>query len=256
MEYEMFIKAIGEYIEIDLTKYKRPQMERRINSLMCSQGFSNYQEYLNNIKKDDSCLSKFLDHLTINVSEFYRNPSQWEIIKQLILPQIVEVNPSPRFWSAGCATGEEPYSLAMLIRESSAAIKPLILATDIDEQVLIKAVNGVYTERSVANVSPAILTEYFEKKEDKYHIKEEIKKMIKFRTHDLLKDTYHCNFDLILCRNVLIYFTGDTRKMLYKRFHDALRPGGILFTGSTEQIFKASQIGREAIASFFYKRVS
>ena len=108
----------------------------------------------------------------------------------------------------------------------------------------------------MANVPLNNINNYFIKKGDSYHIKEEIKKMVTFKGHNLLKDIFQRNFDLILCRNVLIYFTGETRKMLYERFHDALRPGGILFTGSTEQIFKASQIGMEAVASFFYKRVS
>lgn len=257
MEFEMFLQAIGEYTRIDLAKYKRTQMERRIRSLMRSQGLTDYREYLLIIKKDAGSLNRFLEHLTINVSEFFRNPPQWEILKETILPEILKRDNPPKIWSAGCAAGEEPYSLAMLMRRLAPEInKPLILATDIDEHILIKAGSGVYKERSVANVPSNLIKKYFVQKGDSYHIKEEIKKMVIFKEHDLLKDPFHRNFDLILCRNVLIYFTRETRKELYKRFHDALRPqGGILFTGSTEQIFKASQIGMEAVASFFYKRV-
>jgi len=256
MDFDNFIDIIGKTIGIDLTKYKRTQMERRINSLMRSQGYTNYQDYYHKLKEDPCCRAKFIDHLTINVSEFFRNSGQWHVLEHTILPEIINNNPVPKFWSAGCATGEEPYSLAIILKELFPHIKPIIIATDIDDNILASAKQAIYKERSVVNVPPSYLAKYFIKKGDSYQLKQEIKNMVTFKKHDLLKDPFFCHCDLILCRNVLIYFTEEARNNLYQRFQDALRPGGILFTGSTEQIFKASQLGMEAVASFFYKKIS
>lgn len=256
MEFEKFIKKTGEIIGIDLTRYKRTQMERRINSLMNSQGFISYQEYLRKLQDDPNCRDKFIDHLTINVSEFFRNTGQWNVLQQSILPEIINKKKVPKFWSAGCATGEEPYSLAILLKEMLPNVRLKILATDIDDKILLTAKKGIYHERSVANVPRLYLTKYFIKEGETYHINSDIKDMVTFKKHDLLKDHFASNFDLILCRNVLIYFTEETRNSLYRRFHDALCHGGVLFTGSTEQIFKASQLGMEAVASFFYRKIS
>lgn len=257
MNYELFIRKIGQFTGRDLTYYRRHQIERRINSLMRSQGFNNYYEYLNILKKDCTQLEKFFSHLTINVSEFYRNPIQWEILSNRILPELLKINPQIKTWSAGCATGEEPYTLALIMHEKMKDSFPQILATDIDEKALEKAREGIYHEKTVANVPKVLLARYFEKKEKEfYRIKEEIKKLVKFRRHDLFRDTFGSNFDLIICRNVVIYFTEKAKNMLYRRFLEALRPGGVLFTGSTEQIFHSSQFGLETVASFFYRKTA
>jgi len=256
MDYEIFIKKIEKFTGIGLTSYKRPQMERRINSLMRTQGFRNYFEYHCALQKDPLQLEKLLNHLTINVSEFYRNPPQWEILKTRILPELLKVNPRPKTWSAGCATGEESYTLALILRENVSCSFPRILATDIDEKALAKAKVGVYQEKAIMHVPKDQLVKYFFRDGDAYQIKEEIKRLVNFQRHDMLKEPFGSLFDLILCRNVVIYFTEEAKNMLYQRFRDALRPGGVLFTGSTEQIFQASQLGLEAVASFFYRRVS
>lgn len=255
MEFEIFIRKIGDFTGINLTKYKRPQMQRRITSLMRLEGFSDYGEYLRELKRKELCLEKFINHLTINVSEFYRNPSQWELLKEQILPDIIKSNPAVKIWSAGCAAGEEPYTLAIMLREYFPNVRPQILATDIDKGVLLQAKEGIYKSRAVVNVPQYQLRKYFSKiQEDACQVKNEIKKMVVFRRHDLLKDTFPARCDLIICRNVMIYFTEEAKKILYRMFSDALRPGGVLFTGSTEQIFQASRIGLEAVASFFYKK--
>ncbi|KUK32545.1 MAG: Chemotaxis protein methyltransferase CheR [Thermoanaerobacterales bacterium 50_218] len=255
MEYEVFIKKVSQITGIDLKNYKRHQLERRIRSLMRAQGVESYLDYLVLLKRDSFQLKKLVDHLTINVSEFYRNPLQWKILKEEILPELLKTNPCLRTWSAGCATGEEPYTLALVLKEKIRNPFPKILATDVDEDALAKAREGVYPERAVVNVPRDQLRKYFEKEGDKYRISEEIKNLVEFRRHDLLRDPFRRNFDLILCRNVVIYFTEEAKNNLYRRFRNALRPGGILFTGSTEQIFRASELGLEAVASFFYRRV-
>lgn len=254
MDYELFIKKIGDLTGIDLACYKRPQMERRITSLMRSQGFSGYREYLQVLKREPEQLDRFLNHLTINVSEFYRNPNQWEILQERVLPEILRLNPRPKTWSAGCAAGEEPYTLAMLLREAVADPLPRILATDIDQRALSRAQAGVFQERSLEHLPPYFVKKYFQRVGDTYQIVDDLKKMIIFKKHNLLRDPFDHNFDLILCRNVMIYFTGEARETLYRRFRAALKPGGVLFTGSTEQLFQASRLGMRVISSFFYQR--
>lgn len=255
MEFEIFIRKIGDFTGINLTKYKRPQMQRRITSLMRLEGFADYGEYLRELKGNGLCLKKFINHLTINVSEFYRNPSQWDLLKEQILPEIIKFNPAVKIWSAGCATGEEPYTLAIMLREHFPKARPRILATDIDEGVLLQAKEGIYKSRALVNVPPHQLRKYFLRmQEDACQVKDEIKKMVVFRRHDLLKDYFPARCDLIICRNVMIYFTEEAKSALYRMFSDALRPGGVLFTGSTEQIFQAPRIGLEAVASFFYRK--
>lgn len=254
MDYEFFIRKVREFTGIDLTSYKRTQMERRITSLMRAQGFQGYREYLDVLKKDHLQLEKFLNHLTINVSEFYRNPGQWDILAQKILPEILKRYPHPKTWSAGCATGEEAYTLAMLLRERVKGYFPRILATDIDEKALEKAKAGIYQERAVEHLPPYYLKKYFIKTGEHYQVIDDVKKLVDFQKHDLLSDPFDTDYNLILCRNVVIYFTNEAKDTLYRRFSDALRPGGILFTGSTEQIFLASQLGLKAISPFFYQK--
>ncbi|MGB9792470.1 MAG: CheR family methyltransferase [Thermacetogeniaceae bacterium] len=254
MDYELFVKKVREVVGIDLASYKRPQMERRITSLMRAQGFHSFREYLDVLKRDPAQKEKFINHLTINVSEFYRNPAQWDVLAKKILPEILKRNPQPKTWSAGCATGEESYTLAMLLREKIRGYFPRVLATDIDEKALEKAKAGIYQKRAVENLPPYLLRKYFVKVGEQYQVIDELKELVNFKKHDLLKDPFDTNFDLILCRNVVIYFTNEAKDFLYRRFSEALRPGGILFTGSTEQIFSASQLGLKPVSPFFYQK--
>lgn len=254
MEYELFIKKIGNFIGLDLKNYKRHQLERRIKSLMRAQGIESYAEYYLFLKKDDLQLKKLLDHLTINVSEFYRNPTQWRVLEEKIFPELLKKNYHLTIWSAGCATGEEPYTIALILKEKRISSK--IYATDIDKAALNKAKEGFYNSRAVVNVPANQLDKYFVKEEDGYRIKREIKNLVTFQCQDMLSNPFKKKFDLILCRNVVIYFTEEAKDNLYKNFYNALVTGGVLFTGSTEQIFQASALGLEAVASFFYKKIS
>ncbi|MBC9785059.1 protein-glutamate O-methyltransferase CheR [Heliobacterium chlorum] len=254
-EYELFIKKVHAKSGLDLGNYKRPQMERRIRTLMRSQGVNDLLSYFNLIDKDAEQYRKFIDHLTINVSEFFRNPGQWDVLTNKILPLLLKENPQLKVWSAGCSTGEEPYSLAMTMMESRCDLRNKVLATDIDKEVLRKAQLGIYSAKSLANMSPEMVKKYFDDQGGGFfRVKDEVKRQVKFQQQNLLKDSFESNFDLILCRNVVIYFTEETKTMLYKRFHQAMRKGGILFTGSTEQIFQARELGLTTAATFFYQK--
>ncbi len=252
--YETFLQDLRRKKGLDLSGYKRPQMERRINSLMRSLKITDYSAYLDLLEREIQHWRKFVDTLTINVSEFYRNPAQWEVLESKILPEMLAKTNSLKLWSAGCSTGEEPYTLVMILLNRFPNASFSLLATDVDDEVMTKAKTGLYNDKSVANLPKFYLTRYFTKQDNTYLIADDVKKRVKFMKHNLLTDVFDRNFDLILCRNVVIYFTEESKSELYRKFYAALKPGGILFTGSTEQIFQAREIGYTLVSSFFYKR--
>lgn len=252
--YEMFLLDLQRRKGIDLTGYKRPQMERRINSLMRSLKIEDYKIYLDFMEKEPQHWRKFVDTLTINVSEFYRNPPQWEVLEKKILPDLLTKSSSLKLWCAGCSTGEEPYTLAMVMMTLFPSVRFSLLATDIDEEVLKKASIGEYNEKSLTNLPKQYISKFFTQSGTNFTISQEVKRQVKFMKHNLLKESFDTNFDLILCRNVVIYFTEESKSDLYRKFYAALKPGGILFTGSTEQIFQAREIGYSLVSSFFYQR--
>ncbi|NSW82013.1 MAG: protein-glutamate O-methyltransferase CheR [Syntrophothermus sp.] len=254
--WDWFIKKFHEKSGIDLAAYKRPQMERRIGSFMRSVDARNYASFIKVLENDPVVYRKFLDHLTINVSEFFRNSNHWDILRKDIMPALIRQRAQVRAWSAGCSTGEEPYSLALLFQEHFPQRFEKILATDIDQDALEKAKTGLYLPKSLQAVPQAWVKKYFEEVNGYFRIKDELKNCVRFERHDLLKDRYPSNMDLILCRNVVIYFTEEAKEKLYRRFVDALRPGGVLFIGSTEQIFKAREIGLKSVATFFYEKAA
>lgn len=252
--WEWFIKNFQILSKIDLNAYKRPQMERRINSFMRSVNCGDYNTFISTLKTDKEIYRKFVEHITINVSEFFRNPNHWNIMEEKVVPLLRKERKSLKIWSAGCSTGEEAYSLAMLSKEIHLNIDGKILATDIDNEVLNRAASGVYSEKAVQGVPMDYLKRYFVKEDNNYRVTQEIKNLIKFQHQDLLKDKFPKDYDLILCRNVVIYFTEETKEKLYRKFAEALRSKGVLFIGSTEQIFQAKELGLKSIATFFYQK--
>lgn len=243
---------------INLNSYKHQQMKRRLDMLLKNNNVSDYRQYFQLIEEDKDKFQEFLDKITINVSEFFRNPNQFFLLRDRILPELYNTNGPLKIWSAACSTGEEPYSIAMLIKETGIKLRDKLLATDIDKKVLQKAIAGEYNSKNTTNIPPSFIKKYFkiENSKETYLIKNEIKEMVKFRHHNLLRDDFDNNYDLIVCRNVVIYFTDETKQQLYKRFHKSLKPGGILFTGNTELIFDSKTIGFNPIATFFYQKIS
>jgi chemotaxis protein methyltransferase CheR len=158
-------------------------------------------------------------------------------------------------WSAGCSIGAEPYSLAIIMKEMTPTTRHRILASDLDIEILAKAKRGVYTDNELKAITPQRLAKYFDKVEDdKFAVKSDIKSCIEFKRHNLLKDPFENNFDLILCRNVVIYFTEEAKDQLYANFFRALKPGGILFVGATEAILNFRKLGYTSFQPFFYQK--
>lgn len=253
-DYQEFIANIKNLTGIDLSLYKEAQMKRRLTSLYEKKGLRSFQDFFREIKKDKALLHEFLDRMTINVSEFYRNYKRWEILEKKIMPKIVAKNKRPKIWSAACSTGEEPYTLAMIMSGLIPIQDISITATDIDENALIRAKMGQYHERALNEVPDAVKRKFFEKDGDFYQVSDEIKKTVTFKKHNLLAEPFSGPYDLIVCRNVLIYFTEEAKDKLYSKFSSALRSDGIFFVGSTEQIFNPGVYQFETEDTFFYRK--
>jgi chemotaxis protein methyltransferase CheR len=291
-DYIEFKNRIKRKTGIDLNLYKQQQMHRRLLSLLERSQSGNFLDYFTFLEKNVDEWQVFLDRMTINVSELFRNPEKWEVLRRPILTEwLTDARPAagttPRglkVWSAGCSYGAEPYSLALLLDQAVPNARHTIHATDLDRTILAKAREGQFTRADVKNVAPALLERYFtlmtarggeaargtlplvsaartadaermaHTLEAAYQVKDEIRRRITFLQQNLLADRFEDGFDLICCRNVVIYFTDEAKATLYKRFHDALRPGGVLFVGGTERIFNAREMGFEMPLPFFYRR--
>ncbi|WP_307255683.1 CheR family methyltransferase [Oikeobacillus pervagus] len=254
-DYGDFIISVKRKTGIDLSLYKEAQMKRRLTSLYEKRGFHSFKEFFEAMAKDRNLLNEFLDRMTINVSEFYRNAKRWEVLEKKILPRLLSENKRLKIWSAACSTGEEPYTIAIILSQFVPLSEISILASDIDENAIQKAKMGVYSERSLAEVPSHMKKKYFRKEGDYFVLAEEIKRTVMFRKQNLLADHFDSNFDLIVCRNVLIYFTEEAKDILYHKFNQALKPGGVFFVGSTEQIFTPSIYRFETEDTFFYRKI-
>lgn len=255
-DYELFKSQIFRLTAIDLSSYKERQMKRRIDALITKHGFKGYEEFVKAIEKDKALYDSFVAYLTINVSEFYRNPEQWKVLETVFLPDLIKKTGQLKIWSAACSTGDEPYSLVMLLSRYLPLNKIKIYATDIDAQILDKARMGIYSDKSLAGLPSEFRDKYFKKINDKaFKIDDSIKKCVEFSRHNLLKDPYLKDCDLIVCRNVLIYFTEEAKYEIFKKFNAALKKGGILFVGSTEQIIQAQELNFKSVKPFFYEKL-
>ena len=255
LDYEGFKAAVLRLTSIDLSAYKEAQMKRRIDTLIRKHNIDGYDAFVTALKSDKELFEEFVNYLTINVSEFYRNPDQWELMDKTFIPELISrFGTRLKVWSAACSTGDEPYSLVMALSRHIPLSNIKIVATDIDKQVIAQAKDGIYAEKSIASVPADLKAKYFKKNGSFYEISNEIKSRVEFKEHNLLKDPYPMGCNLIVCRNVLIYFTEEAKTAVYEKFNKALAPEGILFIGSTEQIMNHKGIGYERRNSFFYQK--
>ena len=208
------------------------------------------------MKKNKDALIKLRNFLTINVSEFFRDIEQFNILKTKVLPELLSRNPSLRVWSSGCSHGGEPYSIAILLEEIAPGRHHRVLGTDIDDETLTRAcAGGPYSSADVANVVAKYLLKYFTRSDDQYYVSSDLKHKVEWKRQNLLSETFERNFDLIVCRNVVIYFTDEAKDSLYKGFHHSLNPSGNLFIGATETLLNASSLGFERLHNCFYRKL-
>lgn len=254
MEFLEFKKRIYRQFGLNLEGYKEKQLKRRIVSLMQSQGLDDFNTYFGMLAKDEEQLLKFLDKVTINVSEFFRNPEIFKVLETKMFPEMLKEKPRLKIWSAACSNGSEPYSIAIILEELTPGVRHQIEATDIDRKILETAKKGYFEERFLKNVSQARLSKFFTPEEKGFSLKDEIKNRVQFRHHDLLLDNYGRNYDLIVCRNVTIYFTNEAQDLLYRKFWEALNPGGYLFIGATENMLRYRELNYEKSTPWFYRK--
>lgn len=253
-DWELFKEKLFAKSNINLNDYKPAQMQRRISNLMTRHGKATYMDFFRLIETDAKLYKDFIDYLTINVTEFFRTPEKFVELENKVIPDLLTANPRLNIWSAGCSIGAEPYSLAMILLEKTPTVKHRILATDLDAEMLTKAKNGVYSANELKNMPPVRLSKYFRESAGFHHLQESVKERVEFQRHNLLLDKFESGFDLILCRNVVIYFTEEAKDALYRRFFAALKPGGVLFVGGTEAILNFREIGFQHYVPFFYKK--
>ena len=255
-DYEWFKKAVYDLTKIDLNSYKEKQMKRRIDTLIGKYDVKGYDGFAELIKKDREALDSFVSYLTINVSEFFRNADQWNLMDKEMVPELMsKFGKNLKIWSAACSTGDEPYTIVMMLSKHMPLNQISVLATDLDAVVLAKAKAGIYDKKEVAGVPAEFKTKYFEETADgKMKVSDEIKSRVTFKQADLLRDPYPKDCHLRVCRNVLIYFTEEAKDEIFRKYYDSLAPGGILFIGSTEQIINYKEMGYVRKNSFYYER--
>ena len=229
----------------DFSMYKKNTVYRRIERRMSIHQINRIAAYVRYLQENSQEVELLFKELLIGVTSFFRDEAAWEHLRQKAIPALLTGHPAGRAlraWSAGCSTGEEAYSLAMVFKEAVEQVKPAenftlqIFATDLDRETIDKARQGVYPANIAADVSPERLKRFFIKEDNGYRIVKEIREMVTFATQNVIMDPPFTKLDILICRNLLIYLTPELQKKLLPLFHYSLNPGGVLFLGSAETI--------------------
>jgi chemotaxis protein methyltransferase CheR len=254
-EYVAFCVGVRKLTGVDLLQYKRGQMERRIRSFAGRRGVERLSEYLELLARSQEELDSFRDRMTINVSQLWRNPEQWARLARLVLPELTRRTRIDA-WSAGCSYGAETYTLAAVCADASPGVRVKIRATDIDVQAIARAREGRFSAEDARTAPPDALGRWFERDADGWRARAALRTSLDFEVGDLLRMRFpHASYDLVLCRNVVIYFTDEVRDDLHRRFAESLRPGGYFVIGSTERVTAPRELGLEPTAPFFYRKI-
>lgn len=247
-DFELLKDIIQRERGFNCKNYKDTTLKRRISVRMNVNKINSYKDYIRLLINNRGEYDKLIDVLTINFTEFFRDKEAYEVIREEILPELIERKRREgkkviTIWSAGCAAGEEPYSIAITIRELLGdGLKDFIVsinATDIDDKSLEDARRGIYEKDVIKNVSPELLEKYFDKVCDYYRIKDNVRSMVNFDKNDLITGKPLRYQDAIFCRNVFIYFSRDTQKELFDMFYDSLNKKGYLIIGKTETMHES-----------------
>lgn len=259
-DYKCLRDVVYELLSIDLLHYRTQQMERRLTSYLERSGQENWGAYSLSLYQHPAELHNFLEFLTINVSSFYRDADKWEQLNRTILPQLLQQS-APyglQAWSIGCSMGAESYTLAMLLNETAADRRHKIYAGDIDQSVLERArAGGPYSNTELREMPQELIDRYLiPLDKQQFRVTPAIRHGVTFERFDLLQDIAARLYDLVICRNLVIYFTPTSKERVFHRLAQALKVGGFLFIGSTETISNYRQYGFEYIAPSFYRRTA
>ena len=247
--FERLLEFVRESRGIDFTRYKAATSARRVAKRMAAVGASTYDEYMDFLELHPGEYGLLFDAMLINVTRFFRDPDAWDVLRSQVLPAIAaaRVGDEPvRVWSAGCATGEEAYSLLMLLAEvfgeDAALGRVKVYATDVDEDALAHARAGVYTARQLDGVPAELRERFFEPSGARWAFRPDLRRCVIFGRHDLLADAPISRLDLLCCRNTLMYLNADAQAGVLSRFSYALRPEGFLFLGRAEMLLSYGRL--------------
>ncbi|MCL2138040.1 MAG: protein-glutamate O-methyltransferase CheR [Treponema sp.] len=242
-DFEKYRVFIYDKSSITFSPANRAILESRLKEKLREKSIKTPGEYFRLISADEEELKNFLDSITTNLTRFFRNQPHFDAMEKFVIPEIMKIknssgNKTIRIWSAGCSTGEEPYSVAMLLNEIlPAPWKFEIIASDISLKCLMIAKEGFYGDSKIDGIPPAYLNKYFEKVDGGYHIRSNIQSKIKFDYHNLKNDSGQRGLDLVMCRNVIIYFDEAAQAAVIDRFWNAMAPKSFLFIGHSESLF-------------------
>lgn len=259
-EFQNFKQKASEILNLDLDGYKEKRIERRTKSLMKRYDINNFKDCANRLKKDISFREAYLNHFTINTSEFFRNPKNYVYLKEEIIPKLLEKSRKINIWSAPCSNGSEPYTIAIILEEMGINSRNYnILGSDLDPEILSTAKKGIYSESSIKNVPKDIFNKYFKEKDGqfkRYELSPKIKRKVKFEQKDLINGEFKKDdWDLIISRNFFIYLTKEYKRIMVKKFTDVLKEERYFFIGSTEFIFGSEEFNLEKENLSFYKKI-
>jgi chemotaxis protein methyltransferase CheR len=247
---ERYFEALKGYVQwrggLDCHGYKTNYLKRRLAVRMRATNQMTYQEYFELLRRDSEEYDRLLDRLTINVSHFYRDPEVFEAVGRLVIPSLQKKR-TVRIWSAGCANGEEPYSSSILFSEKRTTGRNVILATDLDVACLARAQAGVYKENSLQEIPAELRQKYFTQSPAGWAVSPTVKSAVTFARHDFTGEMPPGPFDLIVCRNVLIYFNRQLQVRLLREFHRLLSPEGFLVLGKTEVLLAECRVLYQAV---------
>src|SRR5215467_13648143 len=257
------LQELAEQRNFDFRGYKKTTLERRFRRRMFQLNLQDYGQYGDYISRHHDEVNQLLNTILINVTEFFRDPPAWEILRHEVLPSILKrIKPGHSFraWSAGCASGEEPYSIAILLAEHFGTriqdYDVKIYATDIDDDALNSARRGEYSLETVRRVRAEWREKYFHGK-GLLRVNREIRRLVIFGRSNLGQDAPISHVNLLVCRNLLIYFNSDLQKQILNRLHYALEPGGVLFLGKSEsQLTNSQQFQRQNARWRIFQRIT
>jgi chemotaxis protein methyltransferase CheR len=254
-DYYEFCDGIRRLTGIDLTQYKRAQMERRIRTFADRRAVTSLQAYLDVLAADREQLEQFLDRVTINVSQLWRNPEQFARLADQVIPELAAAG-RLHCWSAGCSYGAEAFTVAAIAQTVAPGARIEVQGTDIDRRMVARAREGVFSAEDARTVPRDQLDRWFERLDDgRYRARPELRALTRFEPGDLLRDRFPSSrYDLVLCRNVVIYFTEDVRDQLHARLVETLRPGGHLMIGSSERVASPAALGLTTVHPFIYRK--
>jgi len=239
--FELYRALIYTESGITFTPTNRSILESRLKERLREKKITSVSDYLTTIKGSKEELKEFLDSITTNLTRFFRNQAHFDALEKYVIPEVMNIKKTPgtiRIWSAGCSTGEEPYTIAMLLSEILPKIWNFeILASDISLKCLMTAKEGFYAENRIVGIPDNYLAKYFDKVDGGYKIHEDIQSKIKFDYHNLKNDSGQRNFDIVFCRNVIIYFDEAAQAAVMGRFWDAMASKSFLFIGHSESLF-------------------